>query len=311
MGDLRLPVLRAEGFWLGRDYGDTSACFMYGGQRICPVHLGQDYVRGIRGGTVVAMHDFRVLYVGGVGDKTIEWPAGMGGYGAILDLGGGFRQQTAHMVDGSCPLPVGAIGRAGDRIGEVGQTGTASGDHLHNDLIKDGRYIDPRPYLAAGSIPSTFAAAPGGLDMFAVTNFTPIVNRRGLLTVGANFRDGPSKTATALAQFPKDTIVVPFGKVSGDEVIGGSTDWLACALYVDAIGKTVVGLFHDTVVSDLEPIEAAAADASAAELQALRQEIDAAADRVAPRVKRLTELLDEAAPLAHGLEPSLQFFKDQ
>lgn len=41
----------------------------------------------------------------------------------------------------------GACVKAGDKIGYMGKTGTATGVHLHWGIQKNGKWIDPKPYL--------------------------------------------------------------------------------------------------------------------------------------------------------------------
>lgn len=43
----------------------------------------------------------------------------------------------------------GAKVQAGERIGYMGSTGTATGAHLHWGIKQDGKWIDPKPFLAA------------------------------------------------------------------------------------------------------------------------------------------------------------------
>lgn len=246
------PVLAEEGFQLSRRFGDRSACFLYNGQRICPPHTGDDYARGVRGGRAVAQHRGKIVYKGGVGDKTAEHPQGMGGYGVIVDFGEGYRQLVAHCVWNSCPFPVGATVEPGTVIATIDSSGTSTGDHLHNELLKDGRPIDPAPFLAAGSLP----IASGGSDMPIVTGYSHIHNRRGSLVQNAHFRVGPTRAAESLAIFPGGEVLIPFGVTSDGEDVGGNSNWYACTMWVPGIGKSVVGgFFHSSVVSALEPIE--------------------------------------------------------
>lgn len=37
--------------------------------------------------------------------------------------------------------------KAGDKLGYMGRTGTATGDHLHWGIKKNGSWVDPKPYL--------------------------------------------------------------------------------------------------------------------------------------------------------------------
>lgn len=41
----------------------------------------------------------------------------------------------------------GATVKKGDKLGYMGSTGTATGAHLHWGIQKDGKWIDPKPYL--------------------------------------------------------------------------------------------------------------------------------------------------------------------
>jgi hypothetical protein len=52
-------------------------------------------------------------------------------------------------------VPKGAQVRAGDLIGNVGETGNAFGFHLHFEIRKDGTPVDPMPYISGHPAPSS------------------------------------------------------------------------------------------------------------------------------------------------------------
>ncbi len=57
----------------------------------------------------------------------------------------------AHMQMSSSPLQIGAEVKVGDFVGLVGQTGVATGNHLHFEIKVDGQYVDPFAWLTANA----------------------------------------------------------------------------------------------------------------------------------------------------------------
>ncbi|GGD06923.1 M23 family metallopeptidase [Aquisalinus flavus] len=84
------------------------------------------------GAPVVAVTDGRVIAA-----------ESYGAYGLIvrLDHGGGLRSMYAHLsvID----VRVGHEVKAGQKIGEIGTSGNATGPHLHLEMSRDGELIDP------------------------------------------------------------------------------------------------------------------------------------------------------------------------
>jgi len=70
-----------------------------------------------------------------------------GAYGLIvrLDHGDGLRSMYAHLsiID----VRVGHDVKAGQKIGEIGTSGNATGPHLHLEMSRDGDLIDPGKYF--------------------------------------------------------------------------------------------------------------------------------------------------------------------
>lgn len=72
------------------------------------------------------------------------------GYGVsvTVDCGNGITMAYHHMVDGSnANLNIGDEVKAGQQIGQVGSTGISTGPHLDFQVVKDGKYVDPRNYI--------------------------------------------------------------------------------------------------------------------------------------------------------------------
>jgi murein DD-endopeptidase MepM/ murein hydrolase activator NlpD len=67
-----------------------------------------------------------------------------GSYGRVVevDLGENYRVRFGHLNDIS--VVQGEALKAGDTVGTVGASGRpATGPHLHFEVLKDGKHIDP------------------------------------------------------------------------------------------------------------------------------------------------------------------------
>lgn len=131
-GDLGIgPVARPLPGEVGSEYGP----------RVHPVHgdLRQHHGVDIGAPTGTPIH----AYAAG----TVSFAGTQGGYGkiVIIDHGNGITTRYAHQS--AMDVAVGDRVGAGDVIGRVGATGTATGPHLHFEIRRDGESIDPAPYL--------------------------------------------------------------------------------------------------------------------------------------------------------------------
>ena len=81
------------------------------------------------------------------GDGTVVHSARWGGYGncIIVDHGGGLATLYGHCS--RLGVTNGQSVTQGQVIGYVGSTGMSTGPHLHFEVRKDGRPVDPNPYL--------------------------------------------------------------------------------------------------------------------------------------------------------------------
>jgi murein DD-endopeptidase MepM/ murein hydrolase activator NlpD len=114
------------------------------GQREHPKSGEEDFHSGIDissspGNPVKATADGIVSFSG--------WSGGSGNL-VVLEHGHGFSTFYAH--NRSIPVKVANKVKRGDIIGYVGSTGNSTGPHVHYEIWKDGKPIDPVNYLKGG-----------------------------------------------------------------------------------------------------------------------------------------------------------------
>lgn len=106
-------------------------------------HTGMDISGGgIHGAKVVAANTGTVIFT-----KYCPYNGYSYGYGTyvIIDHGGGITTLYAHMS--AITVNVGDVVVMGEQIGNVGNTGWSTGAHLHFEVRKDGKSVNPLPYV--------------------------------------------------------------------------------------------------------------------------------------------------------------------
>jgi len=68
-------------------------------------------------------------------------------YGKMIDLSHGFGYVTRYGHLSEILVRPGQAVRRGDVIGKVGSTGRSTGPHLHYEVFRDGRRVNPWKYL--------------------------------------------------------------------------------------------------------------------------------------------------------------------
>ncbi|MDF1865612.1 MAG: M23 family metallopeptidase [Saprospiraceae bacterium] len=99
-------------------------------------HVGVDF-KAPMGTPVLATSD-------GVIEKAIMQETGYG-YHIYIKHDENYKTLYSHLS--KIDVVVGQKVKKGDIIGAVGTTGASSGPHLHYEVIKDGKKINPEPYL--------------------------------------------------------------------------------------------------------------------------------------------------------------------
>ncbi|MBA2718525.1 MAG: peptidoglycan DD-metalloendopeptidase family protein [Chloroflexi bacterium] len=133
----------------GRDLADFGRPVAGGsitsgyGQRARPTagastnHLGLDYAARLGQSIFATM------------DGIVKRAAGAGGYGNQIQLGHGAGTETRYSHLSRFNVREGQAVKKGDVIGFAGRTGTATGTHLHYEVLVNGKKVNP----AAGKFP--------------------------------------------------------------------------------------------------------------------------------------------------------------
>ncbi len=111
------------------------------GNRIHPILKTKRFHSGIdipapTGTSIIAAGSGKVITSGTLGSY---------GKAVILDHGGGILTLYAH--NSKLLVSVGDQVSGGQKIAQAGSTGMSTGPHLHFEVRKDGKYVDPMPYL--------------------------------------------------------------------------------------------------------------------------------------------------------------------
>ncbi len=130
---------QVEGFLLARPVKNARISSYFSKRRFHPVlkkwkaHLGVDYAAR-RGTPIVAAGSGRVSYA-----------ARMGSYGNLVKIrhNDGYETRYAHMKSFRRGIRKGKYVKKGQTIGYVGSTGRSTGPHLHFELRKRGRALNP------------------------------------------------------------------------------------------------------------------------------------------------------------------------
>ncbi|MCD8521103.1 MAG: peptidoglycan DD-metalloendopeptidase family protein [Saccharospirillaceae bacterium] len=82
-----------------------------------------------------------------VASGVVTWSGPRYGYGNMVEVnhGNGYKTRYAHCKDLNVAL--GDIVRKGDVVASMGSTGRSTGPHVHFEVYKNGRTVDPAAYI--------------------------------------------------------------------------------------------------------------------------------------------------------------------
>ncbi len=115
------------------------------GMRLHPIHKVMKFHEGI---DFAAPRGTPIYATGNGTIKSLE--RNNTGYGnqVLIDHGFGFMTRYAHMQ--AIKVVVGQKVKRGECIGTVGNTGGSAGPHLHYEVIKNGKKVNPAHYILSG-----------------------------------------------------------------------------------------------------------------------------------------------------------------
>jgi murein DD-endopeptidase MepM/ murein hydrolase activator NlpD len=122
------PIVKG---WMSSEYGMRTDPF-HGDKRW---HGGVDFA-GRMGSDIIA-----------VASGVVTWSGQRSGYGKMIEINhsDGFVTRYGHNSENIAKL--GAIVKKGELIAKMGSSGRSTGPHVHFEVFKNGRTVDPATYI--------------------------------------------------------------------------------------------------------------------------------------------------------------------
>jgi len=98
-------------------------------------HKGVDFA-GAKGSTVVA-----------VAAGVVTWAGERSGFGKMVEINHGDGYVTRYGHNDKTLVSVGETVKRGDPIGLMGSTGRSTGPHVHFEVLRNGRQVDPLSFI--------------------------------------------------------------------------------------------------------------------------------------------------------------------
>lgn len=117
--------------WLSSHYGYRNDPF--NGHKTW--HQGVDFA-GREGDDIIA-----------VASGVVSWSGERAGYGTMVEVAHGDGLVTRYAHNQQNLVEVGELVRSGDVIALMGNTGRSTGPHVHFEVFKHGRPVDPASYI--------------------------------------------------------------------------------------------------------------------------------------------------------------------
>ena len=83
-------------------------------------------------------------------DGVVSFSGRSGGNGNLVAVEHGFGYTTYYAHNKKNEVNVGQVVKRGDIVSYVGSTGTSTGPHVHYEVWKNGKSVDPMPFVKGG-----------------------------------------------------------------------------------------------------------------------------------------------------------------
>lgn len=115
------------------------------GYRESPINGGNDFHTGID----ISVDPDTIIKA--TADGVVSFSGWSGGSGNLVVLEHGFGYSTFYAHNKSIAVMVGQRVKRGETVAYSGSTGSSTGPHSHYEIWKDGRHINPMPYVEGRS----------------------------------------------------------------------------------------------------------------------------------------------------------------
>ena len=124
------PVVR-KNTWLSSKFGIREDPF----SGVLRMHKGVD-IAGAEG---------TIIHATSAG--VVVWAGKRSGYGIMVEINHGQGLVTRYAHAKAVNVKVGSTVQKGQQVAEMGSTGRSTGPHVHYEVIKNGRQVDPEYYI--------------------------------------------------------------------------------------------------------------------------------------------------------------------
>jgi murein DD-endopeptidase MepM/ murein hydrolase activator NlpD len=122
-------------------------------------HRGVDFA-GVAGSEVVA-----------VATGVVTWAGARSGYGSLIEINHGNGYVTRYGHNQRVLVTVGQTVTRGQAVALMGSTGRSTGPHVHFEVLKNGRQINPASFLgSSGNVNSIIKAGSANVGFGAETD---------------------------------------------------------------------------------------------------------------------------------------------